>query len=135
MSLFDTNLVEKAMYVRHSHNIDIEAFTPILFYKWIWNKRGIRYPGPSYNPIPGETLLDIFLEILGDIPGDVFESWVSEMKENHSIKHIRRYFKKIVKREYIRELSVELIDDGIGVCITYGTIWSTRNMKIKFHRK
>ena len=138
MSLFDDNLVEKAMQVKHSHSIMITGFTPMLFYKWIWNERGIKYRGSQNSgDISTTTLEQTLIEMLGDIPGDVFEGWVSELKDHQYCKSMRRYFKKLIKREYFTHgFSCSITNGVVEVSITYEGLWGLdRGMKIIFYRK
>lgn len=141
MSLFDDNLVERTMRVRHSHNIVVTGFTPMLFYKWIWNERGLRhhgyYHGYQDTNISIGTLEEIFTTMLGDIPGDVFEGWISELKDHQYCKPMRKYFKKLIKREYFTHgFSYRITNGIVEVSIMYEGIWGLDNgMKIIFYRK
>ena len=137
MSLFDDNLVEKAMQVRYSHDIVVTGFTPMLFYKWIWNEHGLKYHGYQDTRIPTGTLEEIFTTMLGDIPGDVFEGWISELKDHQYCKSMRRYFKKLIKREYFTHgFSYGITNDTVEISISYDGIWGLdRWMKIIFCRK
>lgn len=132
MSLFDTNIIEQTMYVRHAYDIYIEYFSPNFFYKWIWKEKGIEYP-PHYSPfdgIPGELLRDILVDKLGEIPADDFIKW----EENRSIKHFRRYFKKLIKREYMPGFGVNFNGKNIRVCLLHENFFG-QSMTIIFHRK
>jgi len=138
MSLFDTDIVERDLLVRQTHNIEIEQFSPMFFYKWIWNDKGIKYPPRYGEKVKNETLQDTLIARLGDLPGEVFNDWIQEMRSTGSTKHIRRYFKKIIKREYIHGFAAGTTKhpDAVKVSITYEGIWGgERSMNIIFNKK
>lgn len=136
MSLFDDNLVEQTMYVRHAYDINITSFTPDVFYKWIWKEKGVDYP-PRLRTISVDYQLlnDILIDKLGDIPADDFIKWQEEIiKMNHK-KYFRRYFKKLVKRKYMPSFSVYLAGEEVRVVLPYAGVFGTRLMSIIFHRR
>lgn len=137
MSLFDTDIIEQTMYVRHAYDINIASFNPDIFYKWIWKEKGVDYPPRLRTIYVSQQLLrNILVDKLGDIPADDFIKWQDEIVKNNSKKHFRRYFKKLVKREYMPGFSVYLANEDVHVCLTYeGGFGAQYMMSIIFHRK
>ena len=141
MSLFDTDIIERTMYVRHAYDINIASFNPDLFYKWIWAEKGIDYPPryPKLEGIPKQLLYDILVDKLGEIPADDFIKWEEVFVKKRSIKYFRRYFKKLIKREYMPNFDVNFDEKDIQVCVSYvphgGFFNESIQMTIKFHRK
>lgn len=139
MSLFDTDIIEQTMYVRHAYDIIIDSFTPDIFYKWIWAEKRIDYPPryPKLEGIPKQLLYDILVDKLGEIPADDFFKWQEDIIKKNSKKHFRRYFKKLVKREYMPNFDVNFVEKDIQVCVPYveGFFGQSIQMTIKFHRK
>ena len=132
MSLFDTNIIEKTMYVRHAYDINIEFFSPDFFYKWVWTEKGVNYPPryPKLEGIPHQLLCNIIVDKLGKIPADDFIKW----EENRSIKHFRRYFKKLIKREYMPNFGVNFDEKAVRVYVL-DEMYFGQYMTINFHRK
>ena len=137
MSLFDTDIIERNMYVRHAYDIDIDWFSPDLFYKWIWKEKGVDYP-PRYPMLEGpsgQLLYNILVDKLGDIPADDFFKWKEEIIKNNSKKHFRRYLKKLIKREF-GNICVYLMKDDVRVDLPYeGDFGVHYIMTICFRRK
>ncbi len=130
MGLFDTDIVERDLLVRQTHNIEIEQFSPNFFYKWIWKEKGVEYPlhYSLFDEIPDELLRNILMDKLGEIPADVFIKW----EEDRSAKHFRRYFKKLIKREYMPALCINFDGKDVRVVLRKGF---GHYMTIIFHRK
>jgi len=137
MSLFDDNLVERTMYVRHAYDIDIDWFSPDLFYKWIWKEKGMDYPPRLRTMVVSKQLLrNILVDKLGSIPADDFFKWEEEIIKKNSKKHFRRYFKKLVKREYMSSFSVYSANEDVHVDLLYEGIFGEQyEMSIIFHRR
>ena len=141
MSLFDTDIIERTMYVRHAYNIDIDWFSPNLFYKWIWKEKGVDYPPryPMLEGVPKQLLYNILVDKLGDIPADDFFKWREEIIKKNSKKHFRRYFKKLIKREYMSSFGnfcVYLMKEDVRVDLPYeGVFGESIKMTIYFRRK
>lgn len=138
MSLFDTDIIEQTMYVRHAYDIIIDSFTPDIFYKWIWAEKRIDYPPryPKLEGIPKQLLYDILVDKLGEIPADDFFKWQDEIVKKNSKKHFRKYFKKLVKREYMSSFSVYLANEDVHVVLPYAGVFGAHYMmSIIFHRK
>lgn len=137
MSLFDTDIIEQTMYVRHAYDINIDSFDPDLFYKWIWKEKGVDYPPRLRTIYVSQQLLNnILVDKLGDIPADDFIKWQDEIVKKNSKKHFRRYFKKLVKREYMASFSVYLANEEVHVVLPYAGVFGAHyTMSIIFHRK
>ena len=136
MSLFNTDIIEQPIRVGNIFYIDIENFTPNPFYKWVWKEKGVDYP-PRYitEAISEQRLRDIIIDKLGNILADDFIKWKIEC-ENNSSRHIHRYFKKIIKREYLSNVAFifGFLEDYIEITIPTNPIAYTR-MIIKFIKK
>ena len=140
MSLFDTDIIERNICVRQVYDIHIDFFSPDLFYKWIWKEKGVEYPPryPQVEGVPTQLLRNIFMDKLGEISADDFIKWEEIFVKSGSIKHFRRYFKKLIKREYMSKFTVYFDFDGknIHVGVPYeGLFGQFVQMTIKFHRK
>lgn len=137
MSLFDTDIIEQTMYVRHAYDINITSFTPDLFYKWVWKEKGVDYPSRLRTmTVDSQLLRNILVDKLGNIPADDFIKWQDEIVKKNSKKHFRRYFKKLVKREYMTDFYIYLASESVHVVLPYkGAFGAHYMMSIIFHRK